>query len=221
MRRDTPRQGQKRDSRGHADRRAPRVRLGSGDVVPVGAPNPYARLLYLEAVSRCMPEAIDELMACDPSDERRLRAWADRWGFTDLWALHAAQLHAAFWREEPSTRGRWQIASVFAWSPVYEAVPVPRWDPTLETEASFRKRQNAYRAVVKALPGVQRTPQKGGSDQHFEWLALHHAGGWTYDTIGGRYQTDAKPSTVGEAIVNLAELIGLTLRPTPRGPARR
>jgi len=63
-----------------------RVRLGTGDFASAKAPNPYARWLFLMAVERCLPNALQTLAAVDETDAAALDAWAQRWGFTDDWA---------------------------------------------------------------------------------------------------------------------------------------
>jgi hypothetical protein len=127
MPRNTPRQGQKQ-GQGNRDV-APRVRLGSGEFVPVGAANPHARMLYLQAVSRCVPKAITDLMSFDVTDDARLREWAERYSFTDPWALDTARHHAPFWRENPDMQGHWGIVTVAAWVPTYDQLPPPAWNP--------------------------------------------------------------------------------------------
>jgi hypothetical protein len=58
MPRNTTRRGQ---SQGQG--RSSRVRLGAGDFVAASAPNPFARVRYLLAVERCVPEALQALAA--------------------------------------------------------------------------------------------------------------------------------------------------------------
>jgi hypothetical protein len=205
--------------RGNGDNHRDRdtlTRIGPGDFTATG-PNPYARSFYLHAVARCVPEAIHRLRDVPHDDEPALRAWGQRWGFTDDWALRSARSMVAVWREHPEANDF--IVSASNWEPVFP--PGPSWDPLIEREASFRARVDAYIASIKRAPGIRPTPEKRTAE-HFEWLALHHAGGWKYARIAERYDDgDYQPAidAISHAVTGTAELIGLTLRAT-RGRTR-
>ena len=118
--------------------------------------------------------------------------------------------------------GHWIISGA-TWEPVFPAGP--SWNPTAETEQGFRKRVEGYIRVVKSAPGIKRAPEKRASRQkvkkikpgqeHFEWLALHHAGRKTEAEIAERYPDGLNIGSISEAITTTAALIGLTLRPAP------
>ena len=150
--------------------------LGAAEFSLCG-PNPFARFFFLEAVDRCVPAAFRELAAIQPPDIAGRQAWAQRRGFTDEWALRAAEALATLRRDDPASTLLPPI-NVAAWAPVFPAGP--SWDPTQEPEAAFRQRIDTYIASIKATPGITRTPLKRNSPIHFEWLALHHVDGWTY-----------------------------------------
>jgi nucleotide-binding universal stress UspA family protein len=158
MSRDTPRQGQK-EGQGHK-RKAPRVRLGSGNFVLAAAPNPFAQSRYLHAVSRCVPKAIRELAAFRPTrlptgmdregtlrllaeNKKWLQDWAVTYGFTDEWALETALRNAARWRKDPATQGSW-IVSGGAWEPPFGQVP----ERTPERIAHLYALREAYAAEI-------------------------------------------------------------------------
>jgi len=171
-------------------------------------------MFYLQAVSGCVPEAVRTLVELDAGDETQLRAWAERWGFTDEWALSAARNHASFWREQPESIGLWLSVTVASWEPVFPRGP--SWNPIKETEEAFRARVDAYIAAMKDTPGIVATPEKRRLATHLEWLALHHAGRLTYEQITQRYENTNgnpnEPATIGRAITDAAALVGLTLR---------
>jgi hypothetical protein len=222
MTRNTSRQGQQKGQ-------GRRVRLGTGDYVPAGAANGFARVAYLQAVSRCVPEAMAPLRTIEQDDETQLIAWAEQWGFTDEWALSSVRRHLPFWHAEPDNLGRWVIFTVVSWEPSYgqdillpngvnaTLFPFLTWNPIAETEASFRARVDEYIEAMKASPGMEQTPKKVDVDRHFEWLALHHVARCSYNAIAERYQTadlSSDISTISRAITTCAALIGLTLRPS-------
>ena len=193
-------------------------RLGYGDFVPVTAPNPFARLRYLQAVTRCVPEAVQALVTAAtalPTDANLVpfQTWAKRWGFTDRWAQQIARRHAAWWTDQPELIGVWLTVSVASWEPDFPRCPA--WNPIAEPEDTFRARVEAYIAEMKAAPGIARTPIKDADDRHFTWLALHHVGRWPLEKIAE--QPEAREvlslSTISEGITSAAALVGLTLRP--------
>lgn len=184
-----------------------------GESVIAGAPNAHGRMLYLQAVSRCVPAAISELMALNLSDRLARRDWAERRGFTDDWIRYSAMSHALLWREQPEMTGRWLIVTAAGWVPTPKAPP--QWDPHVETEAHYRRRQQAYIEDVKRTTGFEPTPTKSDL-RHWEWLALHHVDEWKYEQIHKRYSDpDGSPDipAISRAITDSARLIGLTLRP--------
>jgi hypothetical protein len=197
-------------------------KLGFGDFVHAG-PNLLGRSLYLHAVSRMVPATLAELVALDFQNPEAIHAWARMRGFEDAWALDCARRHAEYWRNDPTMLGHWIISGA-TWEPVFPAGP--SWNPTTETEQGFRKRVEGYIRVVKSAPGIKRAPEKRasqrkvkkikpGQEQHFEWLALHHAGRKTEAEIAERYPEGLNIGSISEAITTSAALIGLTLRPAP------
>lgn len=190
-----------------------RFRLGAGAVVANG-PNPTARILFLNAVARCVPEALTTLASLPAADDAVL-PWAEHWGFTDTWMLRHARNHVRLWADLPDTVGRWlSYPTIVSWQPIFPAPP-SAWSPMSESESAYRARIEAYIATVKATPGATPTPERRKLDEHFEWLALHHVGRLTYEQIADRYyQNDDSPKekAIGHAITDTAALVGLTLR---------
>jgi hypothetical protein len=183
---------------------------------------------YLQAVSRCVPEALSALLTLKVGDDAQIAAWAERWGFTDEWALSTVRAHLPLWQEAPETLGQALIVSVASWEPTYdEDIRLPNgvavsfvryltWNPIAESERAFRARVETYIEAMKAAPGMESTPEKKiDDDRHFEWLAQHHVARCSYSAIAERYQTADSSldiSTISRAITTCAALIGLTLR---------
>jgi hypothetical protein len=192
-----------------------RIRLGAGDISASG-PNPAAQICFLEAVALCVPQALDDLASRDATDASQLQAWARHWGFADDWLRRHARTHVRLWRDHPDLRGRWSIFTPSVrWEPILPAAP--SWNLTKgEPEAEYHRRHKAYIATLKRTPGLAATPEKRDSGVHFEWLALHHVGRWTYKRLAERYQnTEGNPneSAISRAVTETAALVGLTLRP--------
>ena len=94
-----------------AKRSSQRLGIG-GEMVPPGA-NFQAQWLFLEAVRRCVPEALWALAKIAPSlpddyfnrdnrdQEQPLRSWCEDWGFTTDWLLAVAR-HTATLTPPPS-----------------------------------------------------------------------------------------------------------------------
>lgn len=215
MRLKTPRQGQRK---GQA--KPSRRRLGLGAFVPLDAPNPFAQMQYLLAVSKCVPEALEELRT-HVTNKEEFGAWAKRRGFSDPWVLDSVRGHLLFWREQPELWGRWLIVTVAAWEPI--PPPAPEWNPMIESEAAYRLRHESYVAAVKALPGMSKTPEKQSGDRAFERLALFQVGGVSLaDLATNNDGADALDiSTISKSLSETAKLVGLTLRQGRRGPHRK
>ncbi len=178
-------------------------------------------MAYLEAVGRCVPEALRELEAIDLHDEAALMAWAERRGFTDPWALKAARQHARLYPDCPGATGWLGAVMPWQWEPVFP--PGPSWNPLSgETEAAFRRRVKAYIKALKATPCIARTPEKD-SLQPFERLALYQVGNVQLGELAeNRNGDDALSlSAISESLRDTARLVGLTLRRGRRGPRRK
>jgi len=175
-------------------------------------PDPRAQEIFLHTVARCVPEAMRALETVAPGDDARLRIWASAYGFTDHWALRTAEAHVTFWRDAPEFRGRWAFVSGATWVPVLPTL-APR-DHLKESQAEFKVRLRAFEQQMRTPPGLRRAPTPEA--RHFEWLALHHVGRWTYDRIAERYQTRRsipdRPE-ISDAMKAIAVLVGVTLRP--------
>jgi hypothetical protein len=178
-----------------------------GDYVSSGA-NVYAQSMFLQAVERCVPEAIAALRAASHDNEAGLRRWAEHWGLSYPWALRSARL----WVQYPDVPGMFGSVSRALWEP--GALHAPSWDPIKESEAEFRSRVDAYIAACHRTVGMKPAPDKS-NPVHFEWLALHHVGRWSLPRIVERYRSESGSpdiSVVGRAITETGSLVGLALR---------
>ena len=184
------------------------VSLGSGGGQIGGAANVYAQSMFLQAVERCVPEAIAALGAASQDNEAGLRRWSEYWGLAYPWALRSARL----WVQYPDVPGMFGSVSRALWEP--GALHAPSWDPIKETEAEFRSRVDAYIAACHRTVGTRPAPDKS-NPVHFEWLALHHVGRWSLPRIVERYRREAGSpdiTAVSRAITETAALVGLTVR---------
>lgn len=220
--------------------------LGAGgDSLPEGLDHPLARWLFLEAVQRCVPEAMRALASIAEDVPERypyhgdegFQKWCETWGFVALrneidrrdWLQTAARRTAASMRQIPNRPDAYGWVLVSGYRPV--AFPELRvtWDRTEEPEASFRARIEQYIAQVKATPGQKPAKRKrvdpGNSlDRDFEWTALRQVGNRSYDAIAKQF-SDARadslePDAVQKAVESTADLLGLKLRAAPRGRPR-
>ena len=163
-----------------------------------------ARLRYLSAISRCVPKAIDELLAVDLENDAAVHAWAMRWGFVDGWARESARNHARLWKAHPEFVGRWFISH----GQTQNILPMekPTWDPAFESETSFRRRVEDYIGQVKK----SALPEHRSGDLHFEWLALEQVAGLSQVQIADRHQGAVSESAISQAVSKIAHLVGIT-----------
>lgn len=202
-----------------------RLRLGSADYVVSDTPNNSARWRFLLAVQKCFPQAMTELgaLAIVPETDESwrlhidtgVREWAARWMFLDGWLFDHAVHAVSLWRRHPQYGGRWLLFSGEGdWWPDFPTAPT--WDPLSEPGEKYRERVEEYIGIVKSTPRLARTPEKRSGDQHFDWLALHHVGGWTYEQLNEKYaDANGTPdiSAISRAITDTARLANVTLRP--------
>ena len=178
----------------------------------------YAQSMFLQAVERCVPEAIAALRTASHS-EAGLRKWAEHWGLSYPWALRSARL----WVQYPDVPGMFGSVPRALWEP--GVLRAPSWDPIKETEAEFRSRVDAYIAACHRTVGI-KPPAEKSDPTHFEWLALHHVGRWTLPRIVERCRNESSAafakatlvsapdvSVVSRAITETAALVGISLRP--------
>jgi len=217
------------------------VRLGvlgaaTGDRLVAPGPNLTGQALFLRAVERTVPAAFRELakIAAPPDAPglrasarvnarlAGLRAWGDRFGFTDPWLRRvAASTFRLLAESDPThrpTRFIWlsngieDIGSRFP--------PAPRWNPILQSRTEYHAAIDAYLdacASMATARGWRPAPVKRTAE-HFEWLARHQVAGWTEARIAEHYQTEAgKPDVPGvsRALTETAALVGITLRAAP------
>jgi hypothetical protein len=94
-------------------------RLARGDYLfDDDAPNLRAQALFVQAVARHVPDALEELAAVALSNDaeevrqRELTNWANRRGFLDEWLVRLVEEHVAIWRRHPQFAGRWVILAM-------------------------------------------------------------------------------------------------------------
>lgn len=102
------------------------------------------------------------------------------------------------------------------------------WDPQAERRAHAERRiiaevraeldriEDAARALG-LVPAPERRERKG---DHFRWLVLYQVEQWTVAEIAA--EDGVAPKSVDEALVGVAEQVGIVLRkPNPRGSPRK
>ena len=207
----------------------PARRFGvGGELAPPGHPA-GAQWLYLEAVRRLVPEAMQALAVIAlPADgaptlpEAPLRAWCQQWGFTGTdprhdWLLTVARRTAQWLREkEPTWPNAWVLVTSHH-GPGSESIPAPHWEPDEETRDDFSARMNHYITEVERL-AAQRgwtTMREKRTLDHFDWLARYQVGKWSLANIVDYYaDEDGYPDmqVVSKALNETASLIGLKRR---------
>ncbi|MCC7242409.1 MAG: hypothetical protein IT180_10840 [Acidobacteria bacterium] len=198
-----------------------------GDAVPRSDVVPRARWLFLEAVRRTVPEAMQALGEIAPQVPETgpssvLDAWCERWGFIAPerpsgpdWLKTVARRTAHYLRtRHPDEPAAWVFATSYR-PPEFPALHVT-WNPIEEPEQMFRARVESYIATVRATPGLARAPVKRVGpgetlDRDFEWTALYQVGRLTYLAIAERAGLD-DPDPVRMAVASTAAVLGLRLR---------
>lgn len=220
----------------------PSQRLGiGGEYVPPG-PNPYWQHQFLQAVAKHVPDCVAALHQIAPQlpdvgtpgqqwdAEAPLRAWCEKWGFVGVvppksgtfdWLRQVARRTAQMKRDGFTLSDFPIFFSVWR-GPLKIAAPAP-WDPGSETEAVYDARIRAYKARVRKAverQGWRRTDEKR-APEHVEWLALYQVGRRSLKQIVKQFYP-LEPSqrhinTVRLALRSTAALVGVVLRPLPRG----
>jgi hypothetical protein len=224
-------------------RRTQRLGIG-GEYVPPG-PNPYWQAQFLEAVAKRVPACVAELRKLAPQlpdvrtpggrwdAEAPLRAWCEKWGFVGIkpkhgtfdWLRNVARRTAGTMRDDIKLSGFVPVVAVWR-GPSKVAAPGP-WDPCIETETAYDARICAYKARVRQeveRQGWRRNDEKRTAE-HIEWLALYQVGSLSLAKIAERFDPDGTGSpdvnTVRLALPSTAALVGVALRPLPRGRPRQ
>ena len=179
----------------------PRVKPGDRvrfPLTPAADPDPSgsvvgARWAYLVRLAELYPAVLEELYAIGASEGAAFDVWARRWRLTDPWC----RAYAA--------------ATVRAWA-VYKPAGLCWFD-----------RDDAIGLLVPVGAVPPRPDLK--EPHHFDWLIKFQRGA-TYSSLAPRARvrkSDELPYTridavtVQQACHRLADLMGLTLRPTRRG----
>jgi hypothetical protein len=155
-----------------------------------------------------------------------LNAWADRIHLNVEWVLDAAleTLYVWYTKGVPSTLSwSYWFGNILVSRPVFQFTH-PGWWVTQQTRdeaaeairSAFEVELNAYLHRIKAAAiarGMRRTSRKRGT-RHFEWLVRYQCQGWSQGRIAKHYHAGGK--TVADGIADIADRIGLQLRPPGR-----
>jgi hypothetical protein len=204
-------------------------------------PADFLRLLFMKAVFVLLPSALQKLEALRSARRpepavHQLRAWSARYHLTDEWCGHQALAVAGILHDEKSAVVDSEIQEEFL--PAELALDLKKqhefifcepdllyctWKDYEEaTVALFRNQLNKIHTRLEEEArdrNLVPTPVKRQSD-HFLWLAGFQSLGWSINSLAlasslnhvdSGAQQKAR-STVGEAIAELAEAMGLTLR---------
>jgi hypothetical protein len=195
-----------------------------------GAPDTHRRL-FLARASTLEPELLATLRNVPVKDKRALSAWAKRWHLTDQWCVLLARDTARWWTSDPSAEG-WEFEnhSIFAGFFPFEIKPLRLrlfyHDPTWRPRRNFEK--YVLEEVRQALKdycdriegsavavGLKRAPRRRESE-HFDWIVRYQIKGESFASIARKasYKFMGGRQTVRKAVVELAEYLELTLRPS-------
>jgi hypothetical protein len=139
------------------------------------------------------------------------------------WLRNVARSNAKMKRDGINISGFPVFFSVWR-CPSKIAAPAP-WDPGSETEAVYDARIRAYKVRVRKAvesQGWRRTDEKR-APEHVEWLALYQVGRRSLEQIVKQFDPHETRhpaldvNTVRMALRSTAALVGVVLRPLPRG----
>lgn len=188
------------------------------------------RRVFLVSAGKLEPELLATLRDVGKSG-RSLLAWAERWHLRDRWCVVLAQDTLDWWANEPAAEG-WEfersvtIAGFFPFAikplqfgPFY-------YDPTWRRRREFQKQvldqvrqaldEYCDRTEADALTaGLKRAPRKRETE-HFDWLVRYQVRGESFAAIArsSSYKFNGGRQTIRKAVVELADYIALTLRPS-------
>lgn len=224
------------------DERKPGLATSSGDFyvpgfashhrmgfVP-GAPDQHRRLFLMRA-GVLVPALLAELRTMEPDNAEALQAWGKRWHLSDPWCLVLAKDTARWYSTNPDAKG-WdfeQYGMVAGYFP-FDFAPLRfepfYFDPTWRRRGAFKKdvlatvakRVDAYCNRIEAdatAAGLKRAP-RSKTIEHFDWLVRYQVKGESFAFIAqnARFRFNGGRQTVRKAIVELAEYLELTLRPS-------
>lgn len=202
---------------------------GRSALVP-GAPD-VDRRRFLERAAIVEPDLLKTLRSVIADDADALWAWAKRWHLTDRWCLVLARDTARWYSMYPDAQG-WEFQGQGVFSGSFPCAIKPLrlgpfyHDPTWRSRRDFKvhvlrevaRATDDYcdRIEAKALTaGLKRAPRKRGLE-HFDWLARYQVKGESYASIAktASYKFEGGRQTVRKAIIELAEYLQLTLRPS-------
>ena len=194
-------------------------------------PSDSHRRLFLRRAALIEPDLLASLRQVDADDLHSLSEWAKRWNLTDCWCLGLARDTAHWYAAEPEAKGwEFQGKGMFAGFHPFAIEPLQLgpfyFDPTWRRREGFK--QFVLDQVAEALKGycdrieadalaagLKRAPRKR-EVEHFDWLARYQLKGSSFQAIAdsASYKFKGGRQTVRKAIVELAEYIALTLRPS-------
>jgi hypothetical protein len=211
-----------------ARRRTATVLWGLGEYSGAG-PSIVARWRFLDAIAAHVPEALRDLEGVGSQQPRwkALQAWGARWRLRDSWLLTVADQTLDRWSRHPSTRYQWAKPGIAHAIPQWPARP-HGWDPTVETEAGYRRRVDEYvRSAIAVAREAGFTPtarrrvrRNAGSDYFLRALARWHVGKTSITDLQMELGDREDDSTLRKGMQDAATLIGLTWKPQ-RGRPRK
>lgn len=202
---------------------------GRSALVP-GAPDVHRRR-FLERAAIVEPYLLKTLRNVSANDADALRAWATRWHLTDDWCLVLARDTARRYVIHPDAQGwEFQGQGIVSGSFPFDIEPLqlePFYhDPTWRSRRDFkadvlervRRALDDYCDRIEAAAlaaGLKRAPRKRGVE-HFDWLARYQVKGESFASIAksASYKFQGGRQTVRKTIIELAEYLQLTLRPS-------
>ena len=157
---------------------------------------------------------------------KSLKRWSERWHLSDPWCLEWALATFDAWRHLDDGQPLewcpiWYFfdSGIFSakrfrffhrpWFPSDESWPAYRD----ELKRRFEKRLKTYREEVERRMRrmAEPAPREFRNSYQFYWLAGYQVCGWSRKRIGDAMGLDSD-RTVGQALEQLANFIGLTLR---------
>ena len=208
---------------------------GRTALVP-GAADAHRRLLLLYA-AQLEPGLLSTLRKVNIDDEDALLAWAERWHLTNRWCVLLAHDTLRWWTKNPGTEG-WEFeqTNIFPGFFPFPIAPLrfgPFYhDPTWRRRSDFIKYvvQQATKAAkdycdqieASALAAGLKCAPRRREPEHFNWLVRYQIKDESFASIAqhSSYKFNGGRQTIRKAIVELAEYLELSLRPSTSARTR-
>lgn len=195
-----------------------------------GAPDDHRRLFLLRA-GLLEPGLLAQLRTIEPDNAELLRSWGKRWHLSDHWCLVLANDTARWYSTNRDAKG-WDFEGygIFVGHFPFPIAPLTfepfYFDPSWRRRGDFKKyvldtvaeAVDAYCNSIEAdasAAGLKRPP-RSKRIEHFDWLVRYQVKGESFAFIAqhASYRFNGGRQTVRKAIVELAEYLELTRRPS-------